>query len=430
MSGLTERAALRRFLVLAGLRWLSVGFLIPVFVLLPLDRGLSLTQIGLAASMQGWVVFALELPTGGFADSVGRRPVQVVAVVVGTMSIGLLLVADSLATFAAVFALQGVFRALDSGPLDAWYVDAAQAADPAARIDRGMSLYGTVVSLAIAAGSITAGGLIAWDPSSTVDALTLPVVASLVVHVVSLVAVLALMSEPRRHDTAGLLSSIRDTPRTVVAGARLLRASQALLALVVLELLWGLGVGTYESLTPVRLAEVTSGAEAAAAITGPAATVAWVASAAGSALLPWVGRRLGLGTAGVLSRLLLGLFVVAMGVVGGLAGVLVAYLAAYAAHGVGGAAHSTLLHRNATSDVRATVVSLNSMFAQPAGAIGLIALTAVADHVSVSAAMGVGGAVLALAAPLYRVAAREPRAEPVQEQEQEPQGSWESSATA
>lgn len=412
---LSEQAVLRRFLVIAALRWLSVGFLIPVFVLLPLDRGLTLTQIGLAVSMQGWVVFALELPTGGVADSIGRRPVQAVAVVVGIVSVALILVADSLALFAAAFALQGVFRALDSGPLESWYVDAAQAADPGARIDRGMSLYGTVVSLAIAAGSLSAGGLIAWDPTDRVEVLALPVVLSLAVQLVSLVAVLALMSEARRHpDAPGLLASARATPQTVVAGVRLLRGSRALLALVVLELLWGLGVGTYESLLPVRLAEVTSGPETAAAITGPAATAAWVASAAGSAALPWMGRRWGIGVAGMVSRVLLGLTVVAMGLLGGVVGVLTAYLVCYAAHGVGGAAHSTLLHRNATSDVRATVVSLNSMGAQPAGALGLILLTALADGVSVSVAMYVGGAVLALAAPLYLVAAREPAVEPDQ----------------
>ena len=427
MSGapvMTEQAVLRRFLLLAALRWSSVGFLIPIFVLLPLDRGLTLAQIGLAASMQGWLVFALELPTGGFADSIGRRPVQAVAVVVGMASMAVLLVADSLALFALVFALQGVFRALDSGPLDAWYVDAAQAADPKARIDRGMSLYGTVVSLAIALGSVASGGLIAWDPVGSVDALTLPVVVSLAVQALSLVAVLLLMTEAPRHDGPGLVASVRDTPRTIVAGVHLLRGSQALLALVLLEVLWGLGVGTYESLLPVRLAEVTSGPEAAAAITGPAATAAWVASAAGSALMPWLGRRIGIGNAGVVSRVLLGLTVVAMGLLGGLAGVLAVYLACYAAHGVGGAAHSTLLHRNATSDVRATVVSLNSWGAQPAGAIGLICLTALADGASVSVAMYAGGVVLALAAPLYWIAAHEaPSAE-------EPQGLRESSATA
>ncbi len=422
---MTEQTVLRRFLVLAALRWLSVGFLIPIFVLLPLDRGLTLAQIGLAASMQGWVVFALELPTGGFADSLGRRPVQAIAVVIGMTSMAVLLVADSLALFAVVFALQGVFRALDSGPLDAWYVDAAQAADPAARIDRGMSLYGTVVSLAIALGSVASGGLIAWDPADGMSALTAPVAVSLAVQAVSLVAVLLLMTEPPRHGGPGVMASVRETPRTIVAGVRLLRASQALMALVVLDVLWGLGVGTYESLLPVRLAEVTSGPEAAAAITGPAATAAWVLSAAGSAVMPWLGRRIGIGNAAVVSRILLGLTVVAMGLLGGLVGVLAVYLACYGAHGIGGAAHSTLLHRNATSEVRATVVSLNSWGAQPAGALGLICLTALADGVSVSAAMYAGGAILAIAAPLYWIAAR-----PAPVVEDEGQGLRESSATA
>jgi hypothetical protein len=272
-----------------------------------------------------------------------------------------------------------------------------------------MSLYGTVVSLAIAAGSIASGGLIAWDPADGMDALTLPVAVSLAVQAVSLVAVLLLMTEGPRVGTEhpGLWESVRATPHTIASGMRLLRGSHALMALVALEVLWGLGVPTYESLLPVRLAEVTSGPEAAAAITGPAATAAWVAAAAGSAALPWLGRRLGLGTAGVLSRLMLGLMVIAMGLLGGLVGVLTAYLACYAAHGISSAAHSTLLHRNATSDVRATVVSLNSWGAQPAGAIGLICLTAIADSVSVSAGMYVGGAVLALAAPLYWVAGRD-----------------------
>jgi hypothetical protein len=140
--------------------------------------------------------------------------------------------------------------------------------------------------------------------------------------------------------------------------------------------------------------------------------------------MPWIGRRFGIGTAGVVSRVLLGVTVVLMGVLGGLAGVLAVYLACYAMHGIGGAAHSTLLHRNATSDVRATVVSLNSLFSQPAGALGLICLTALADGVSVSVAMGVGGAVLAVGAPMYWVAARESSVEA------QPQGLRESSATA
>ena len=63
-----------RFLVLLGLRWLPVGLMIPVSVLLMLERGLSLAQAGSVAAIQGITVMILELPTGGLTDALGRRP--------------------------------------------------------------------------------------------------------------------------------------------------------------------------------------------------------------------------------------------------------------------------------------------------------------------------------------------------------------------
>ena len=79
MTPLTVRSARRRYLALIALRWLPTGLLIPVTVLLALSRGLSLTEIGLVFSIQGLVVLALELPTGGLSDALGRRPVLIAA---------------------------------------------------------------------------------------------------------------------------------------------------------------------------------------------------------------------------------------------------------------------------------------------------------------------------------------------------------------
>jgi MFS family permease len=406
---LTAESALRRFLLLTVLRWLPPGLLTPVLVLLPLDRGLTLGQLGLAAAMQGFVVFALELPTGALADSVGRRRVLLVSMMVAIASVALFLVADSVAAFAVVFALQGVYRALDSGPLEAWYVDTAQAVDPQARIDRGMSAHGAVLGVSIAAGALGSGGLIALDPVSGVDPLVVPVAVSLAVQAAGLVAVLVLMREPPGAAGTSLRQSLLSTPRTVAAGVGLLRSSPVLLALVAVELFWGFGMVTFEGLMPVRLSEVVGGREAAAALTGPAASAAWLASAGGSALLPLLARRLGLAPSAALMRVLQGAAVAAMGLFAGVGGVVAAYLACYAVHGTSNAAHMTLLHRQATGSVRATVVSLNSMVSQPAGAVGILVLTALAQAATVSTAMYVGAAVLALGAPLYLPAWRQGR---------------------
>lgn len=138
-TALDARGARRRFLLLRGVRWLPTGLLIPVLVLLLLDRGLTLGQIGLVTAAQGLVVMLLELPTGALADALGRRRVLLGAIGAEAAAVALLIVADSLPAFVVVFAVQGVYRALDSGPLDAWYVDTAQAAEPDADIERGLA---------------------------------------------------------------------------------------------------------------------------------------------------------------------------------------------------------------------------------------------------------------------------------------------------
>jgi predicted MFS family arabinose efflux permease len=98
-----------------------------------------------------------------------------------------------------------------------------------------------------------------------------------------------------------------------------------------------------------------------------------------------------------------------MGLIAGIVGVIVAYLACYTAHGASNPMHTTLLHRQVDGPNRTTVLSMNSMVAQPAGALGGIVLAALADATSVSAAMVVGGIILAIAAPLYLPAIRQER---------------------
>lgn len=411
---MTPRQARFRYLLLLALRWFPVGLELPILVLLPLDRGLTLAEAGLAASFQGFVVLALELPTGGLSDSWGRRPVLAVSACVSVVSLALFAVADSFAMFAAVFVLQGVFRALDSGPLESWFVDATLAGDPDAKLDRGLSAGSVVVGVAMGAGALLAGGIVAWVEVPGVPTLALPVWLGLFVQLIALVAILLLVHEPPHPDgRRRFTASLRDVPRVIVEGTGLVRRSRILLALLAVELFWGFGMITFEVLVKVRLAEEVGGLEKAAAIIGPAGTVAWLAFAAGSALVPLLSSRIGVAvTAGVL-RIAQGLAVLGMGLLAGPVGVLTGYLVAYTMHGAAGPVHMTLIHREVTSEHRSTVTSMNSMVAQPAGALGLILLTALASGVSTSFAIVVGAVALAVAAPLYLPAARAERRQSV-----------------
>jgi len=420
---LDVRAARRRYLLLLGLRWLPVGFLIPISVLLPLSRGLSLSELGIAFAAQGVLVLALELPTGGLSDAWGRRPVLLLSTIIGIGSVTLLVFADSFAEFLAVWALQGVYRALDSGPLEAWYVDATLAADPNARLERGLSAGSAVLSGAIAVGALASGGLIALDPFDSIDTLTLPVLIAVGFTVVSAVAVAVLMTEHRaKRDRPGLLSSVRQVPRTVKEGAALARGNRVLLCLVGVELFWGFGMVTFEGLMPIRLAEVVESTDQAAALMGPVSSAAWFASAAGAALITLASRRIGIAPAAALTRILQGLAVVIMGLVAGPIGLVIAFLACYTIHGASNPLHMTLLHHEVTAEHRSTMISLNSMVSQPAGSAGTVVLTMLADGTSVSTALITGGVVLAVAAPLYLPAWRAEKARRDRSPEPDPVG--------
>jgi hypothetical protein len=268
-----------------------------------------------------------------------------------------------------------------------------------------------VLSLAIAVGALVSGALVALDPVETVPALALPLLVALGLGVVNLVAIVVLMREVRPpRGLAVVASSVRAVPGVIREGIGLLRGSRVLAALVAVELFWGFAMVTFESLFPIRLSETLGDTDQAAAIMGPVSSVAWFAAAGGAAGVILVSRRIGVARSAAALRIVQGATVVLMGLLAGPVGIVIAYLACYIAHGASNPMHTTLLHREVDGQHRTTVLSLNSMVSQPAGALGAILLSALADGTSISTAMIVGGIICALAAPLYIPAWRAERA--------------------
>jgi hypothetical protein len=317
--------------------------------------------------------------------------------------------------------LQGIYRALDSGPLEAWFVDATLAADPTAEIEHGLGRGSAALSLAIAVGALASGGLVALHPVPGMDPLTLPLLVALVLQMVSVIAVAAFMTEaPRARHPEAVIASVRAVPTIVGEGLGLLRSSRVLLCIVLVEAFWGFSMVTFESLFPIRLSGLVGGTDAAAAIMGPVGSAAWFASAAGAAGIIAISRRIGVARSAALLRVVQGATIVAMGLIAGPAGVIAAYLGCYVAHGASNPMHTTLLHRQVEGSHRTTVLSMNSMIGQPAGSLGVIVLAALADGTSVSLAMVAGGIICAVAAPLYLPAWRQEQARAVRVGDREP----------
>ncbi|GAB3094050.1 MFS transporter [Isoptericola nanjingensis] len=399
----------RVFLLLTATRWFPVGLVVTVTTLLPIERGLTVAQTLSLASVMGLVVFALELPTGGTADAVGRRPMLVASAVVQVLAATTFLLAQSFWAFLVASALMGMFRALDSGPLEAWFVDAVHAKHPGADVDRTLAHQGTVLGVSIALGALVSGGLIWWHPFAAWSALALPYATYCVLAVVHLVMVTLLVREaPRRPADAATVvpvgrrrwraavrstvASARQMPAVVASGLRLARDSRVLRGLLLVELFTATAMVVFESLQPVRMAELLGGEAQAAAVMGPVASVGWGTFALGAALCGLTSRRFGVARTAMASRVLNGLGAVWMGLAGGPGMLVVAYLVTYGLHGSSGPSYNALLHREARRDNRSTVLSLASMVGFASYAVASPALGWVAQTASTSLAMVLGGA--------------------------------------
>jgi len=410
----TADAARRTLLLLTVTRWFPVGLSIPVTTLLALGRGMSLTQLGVILSMQGFVVLGLELPTGGLADALGRRPVLLSAGVVGLISSLTFITAHTFSAFVVALLLQGLFRALDSGPLEAWYVDAAQADDPHVRVEDTLAHAGTALGVSIASGALVSGALVAWDPLRAVTALELPYWVAIGFYVVNLVAIAVRMREVHARDgSTGFrraVRSTRDAPRTVAGGLRMLASSTVLRSLVLVEVFWSIGMIAFETFMPIRLSELVGGQTQAGALMGPVSAAAWGLFAVGSTVAGLVSRRIGVGPTALLARILNGALIVVMGLVTGPVGLITAFLLTYCLHGSGGPVHSALLHREADAGNRTTVLSMNSMVGGGAYTVGLLLLGPLAEHGTTALAIVVAGTFSILGAAFYLPAIRQARA--------------------
>jgi MFS family permease len=358
-----------------------------------------------ASSVAGLVVFLLELPTSGFADAFGRKPLLVASGIVNVLAAGMFILADSFWSFALAAGLMGVFRALDSGPLEAWFVDTVHESEPGADVDTDLAAQGTLLGVGIAAGALVSGALVWWHPLTGSSALLLPLLVSTTLNLVHLAAMTTLMRERRRHAEGAArreaLASAKAAPGVVRDGLRLVRENRVLRGLIIVEVFWCLAMVVFEIFQPIRLAELLGSEEAAGRVMGPVSAAAWGVFAAGSALAGRASKRIGITRTAMLARVLNGAGALAMGLAAGPVALVAAYFVTYSLHGSAGPMHAALLHREASSENRATILSINSMVAF--GAFTVLAPLAgfLAEATSTQLAMALAGGLSILGVFFY-----------------------------
>ncbi|WP_438295622.1 MFS transporter [Streptomyces sp. HUAS TT7] len=157
-SDAVRRATVRRYLLLSGLDFFGDMCLTVTSVLLLTERGLTSTTI---VSLIGtvWLLEALlEVPTGVFADAVGRRASLLLGFVIRAVGYSMLFFSASPGVAIAGTLLAAVGAPFASGSLDAWAVDKLHRDDPAANLDalfaRGRMAENTGIVTGTVAGAV------------------------------------------------------------------------------------------------------------------------------------------------------------------------------------------------------------------------------------------------------------------------------------
>ncbi|MFG1866227.1 MFS transporter [Microbispora bryophytorum] len=415
----TPRPGLRehgRYAAIEFLTWLPTGLMLAPMVLLMSARGLDIAEIGLVTGAYSVTIVVLELPTGGLADVLGRRPVLAASAVVSVVALVVMALAHSMWPFLVASVLKGVARALSSGPAQAWYVDTLHARyGPAADLKPGLAAGNVAGSAALALGTL-AGGLLPLAVRR--DPLAAPIWAGAGAALILLVAVLVLMREPSRAGRAParvavrvavrMAEVVRDVPVTIVAGIRLGLADRALGRLLLLAAGAGVMLNTIELLTPGRLAALTGGSETGGAAYAFVTFAGFAAGALGSSLAPPLARLLrGSVRAAASATVVTGAAVAALAastVLRGAAGVVATgatYVLLFTALAVASLLRSELLHQRVAADRRATVMSVDSLQLQFGGMLSSLCLVPLSGIAGVGPVWVLTAVVVLASALLY-----------------------------
>ncbi|HJU98377.1 MAG TPA: MFS transporter [Jiangellaceae bacterium] len=405
MSVLELARVRRHFLVLSALRWFPVGLVIPVMVLLFRARGLDITTVAVVMAGYSVTTAVCELPTGGLADVLGRRPVLIAASGLFVAQFLVLGLGQSVPALAAGAVVGGLARALDSGPLQAWYVEAVHSVDRQADLKPGLARGEAVEAGALGVGALAGGALASLVPmdqsGGAVISLSVPFLAAAAIGLVHVVALVGWVHDSPREHRRSVRHVLVGVPTTIATGVRMAGRPGTLRRLTIFSACLGVTLASVELLSPVSFAQLLGSEVAAAGPYSVLVTLAFFGTAVGSTLAPGLARLVRSSPRGIaLSMVLAALALVGIAAPS-FALAAVAYVVMYALLGLAGPLASDLTHRAVPSTQRATILSVQSLTLQLSGVVAGLSLGALAQNATFVAAFGVAAAVLALGSTAF-----------------------------
>lgn len=381
----------------------AMGLTVAVVALALTDRGMDLFQISLLFGVYSLTTMTMELPFGGLADSIGRKPVFLSAVIASLISLALFLSTSNFYVLALSFAFIGFGRALRSGTLDAWFVETFKTTAPNVDVQPALAKAQSANAVGLAIGAILGGLLpdllgpftqdLGFSPYDTSYAASFAVMLGVFVFTKQ-----AIIEPPRPKSQGALKQGFANVP-LVVKDAGLLALRHPALSLLLAALAFFLmATNPVEVLWPTFAKPMLQDTYANTAIGALTATY-FFAIAFGASLSPHVSKLFKRHHAKTLAATFACLAAIQIALAH--QGHILAFAAVFILYsvclGICETPASSILHRCVADHQRSTLLSLKSLIQQLGAALGLLLVGSVAEVYGLSFAWSLGAVFLVLA---------------------------------
>lgn len=397
---LEGRDPLRVYIINQFLHWFIIGISFPVLILILLEKGIDLFGAGTVMACYSATTILLELPTGGLADTIGRKKTYLISACFSLLAAAALLISWDLVTAAIALIIYGVARALSSGSMDAWFVDEYRRTNGEAGLQKALAKAGAFIPLALAAGSLLGGALpMILGAVHVGDAG--PFSCNILLMIFLLVAQIAITSIIVREPpcpVGGRVFSIAKMKHILAVSAQHGVRNRTTLLLLISMAALGFGIISIELLWQPRVQEITGTADTWTL--GLLAAAYFLASSLGSLAATRLPEDSQMWTMAAL-RLATGIVFIFFALQTRIFGFALFYIVLYFIASVGDSPHAALYNAQAPSEVRATLLSLQSLVMQIGAMAGSLVLGFVASTSSISVAWIIGGVVVSTSCFCY-----------------------------
>lgn len=410
----TARTIIRTYLTITGLFSLAMSLIWGIDTLFKLDAGLDILQVMLTNAAFTLGMMVCEIPTGVVADTLGRRVSLLLCLVtLFTTTIAYAAIPRlglGFGAFVGVSLFLGLGYTFYTGAVEAWLVDALKAVGHEGPLDQVFARSHTVFGLAMLVGTVGGGVL------GQVDLVLPYLVRAAIVIPLFLVAwrwMRDLGYAPRALELRRVPAEMR---RVFVEGVRF-AVSHSVVRPLMLASLVNMSFMIFGFYSWQRYFLDLLGRDLIW-VSGVIAALGALAMVAGNALVAPVTRRLPDRAAVLALATAVGAVLVTVaGVVGGgwiggtppgwaFAAAVTAYLLSDVAMGVTMPVKQGFLNDQIPSAQRATIISVDSFFANAGGVVGQWGWGSLSKTRSIADAWASAGVTLLIGVPLYWMARR------------------------